>query len=68
MKLFLSRLFCVPLLHPGPVLGPENLDKKSVFLKTKVAEFLNLSEQKICTVTREPCGEAKGLGILAQLG
>lgn len=47
MTLFLSRVFWVPLLHPGPVLGAENLDKKSVFLKTKVAEFLNFSEQKI---------------------
>lgn len=57
-----------PLLHLGPVLGPENLDKKSLFLKTEAAKFSNFPKQKMCTVRSEHCGEAEGLGILAQLG
>jgi len=65
--IFVRGVLC-PLLQPGLVLGPGNLDKKSMVLKTKVAEFLNFSEQKTCSLTSEPCGEAKGLGILAQLG
>lgn len=68
MKFSLSRALCTPLLLPGPALGPENLDKKSLILKTKVAEFPNFLKQKICIVTSEHWKDTENLGILAQLG
>lgn len=56
------------VLYLGPVLGPESLDKRSLFLKTKVAELPSFVKQKICTVVSERCEEAEGLGSLAQSG
>lgn len=61
LKLSFSRVFCAPLLNLGPVLA-QNLDKKNLFLKTKIAEFPNFLKQIIGTVTSEHCGEPESWG------